>query len=318
MPAAEVPALAPYEHYLRVRDWARRMKAFGPREKTGAERAIAAALAPIWDATPDVIEGLRGLAQPLGGSAADGYRDSEPADAKTIRRDLKRLFVQVGSDLFVPEPAILGGFGCRTSAGPANTDTVRFFSAMVALQDGAVLPGFRQRQRRMVWEIGGGWGGFAYQFKTLFPNVTYVITGSPESLLLSAVYLMTAFPDARADFYEDAQAGLSGGEWNDVDFVFAPEGALDRLRFPRLDLTLDLQALAQFTPDRLDRHVQHAFDADCRYFFSLHHGDWASDEIPVWRAIDTRYWLHPVPARVQLRKGQTEYSHVIGWRRMHA
>jgi hypothetical protein len=23
-----------------------------------------------------------------------------------------------------------------------------------------------------VWEIGGGWGGFAHYFKTLFPDVT--------------------------------------------------------------------------------------------------------------------------------------------------
>jgi hypothetical protein len=307
-----------YQRYVRVRDWARRIKAVGPGETTAAEDAAAAALESLWNATPAMVADLRHLAEPLGSSAADDYRDSESADAKTIRRDLKRLFVQVGQDLLVPEPAVLGGFGCRTIAGPANADTVRFFGALVALDDGAVLSGFRQTSRRVVWEIGGGWGGFAYQFKTICPNVTYIITGSAESLLLSALYLTTAFPGARASFFETSHDDRFERDWEDVDFVFAPETALNRLRFPRLDLTVDLQALAQLTPQRVERHVQHASDAGCRYFFSLHHGDWTAGEIPAWRAIEARYWLHPVPPRIQHRKGHAEYSHAIGWRRLQA
>jgi hypothetical protein len=306
-----VTCLAPaaYEHYLRVREWARPI----------AQTPAAGALAPLWDATPETIAGLRRWAAQVGGAAAAEYEDSDSVAAKEIRRDLKRLFMQVGRELFVPEPSILGGFGARTEAGPCNTDTVRFFHALVALQDGAVLAPFRGGERRLVWEIGGGWGGFAYQFKTVCPNVTYLMTGSADTFLLSAVYLMTAFPDARCRFYGESSAGALWDGWEGIDFVFAPESALDTLRPPRLDLTLDVLALADMTPPRVEGHLRHAFANGCRYVYSLHRGDWAVDGIPaVWRSMEQRYWVHPVPPRVLAQKAGAEYSHAIGWRRMQS
>ncbi len=308
-----------YEHYLRVRDWARRMGALdspGKPARTDTELAVARALAPLWDASPDTIAGLRRWADPVGGASAADYESPESRIEKAIRRDLKRLFVQVGRDLFVEEPSFLGGFGCRTTEGRCNEDTLRFFSVLVALQDGAVLPPFRQQPRRIVWEIGGGWGGFAYQFKTVCPNVTYLITGNPDTFLVSAVYLMTAFPGARCRFFGESSTDALWHDWENVDFIFAPEEALASLRPPRLDLTLDLLALREMTSERVGRHVRHAFEAGCRYLYSLHQGDWADGESPtLWRAIERLYWLHPVPSRVELRKAGAEYSHLIGWRR---
>ena len=49
-------------------------------------------------------------------------------------------------------------------------------------------------------EIGAGWGGFAYQFKTLFPKTTYVVVDFPELFLFSASYLVTVFPEAKVRF----------------------------------------------------------------------------------------------------------------------
>ena len=67
---------------------------------------------------------------------------------------------------------------------------------------GGILEPFRRGdRRRMVVEIGAGWGGFAYQFKTLFPNTTYVIVDFPELFLFSATYLMTVFPGAAVRFW---------------------------------------------------------------------------------------------------------------------
>src|SRR5439155_23712606 len=109
---------------------------------------------------------------------------------------------QGGEELFLQESPLLGGFGFKRQHGLYNEDTIRYFKALTALHDGAVLDEFRgNTERRVAWEIGGGWGGFAFQFKTLCRNVTYLITGVPETLLVSAVYLMTAFPNARFQFY---------------------------------------------------------------------------------------------------------------------
>lgn len=304
-----------YGHYLRVREWAGRVTAFEPRStaRTADERRVASEPAPLWDATPEMIANLRAWAEPMGGGRAADYTDPVSGLAKALRRDLKRLVIQVGSDLFVPEPSVLGGFGSPTTLGPCNTETLKFFSALIALQDGAVLPELRSGRRRLVWEIGGGWGGFAYQFKTICPNVTYVITGSPAAFLVSAVYLMTTVSDARCRFY-DASAGDVWTRWDEVDFIFVPEPVL--VRPPRLDLVIDLMALARMTPQRVAHDVQQAFDAGCRYVYSLHRGNWLDGEMPpVWRALERCYWMHPVPARVELRKSSVDYSHAIGWRR---
>ena len=50
-------------------------------------------------------------------------------------------------------------------------------------------------------ELGSGWGGFAYQFKKVCPDVTYVCVDLPPTMLFSGVYLTTLFPEAKVLFY---------------------------------------------------------------------------------------------------------------------
>jgi hypothetical protein len=309
-----------YKDYLRVRDWARQVAA-----RTGAvptlteqEQHAVADLASLWNASPEMVANLRPWCAPMGGGRAADYggEGSSPL-GKRIRRDLKRLSMQVGRELFVPEPSILGGFGYGTAVDRCNAATLMFFNVLVAMQDGAVLQECRHAAgRRLVWEIGGGWGGFAYQLKTVCPNVTYVITGAPDAFLVSAVYVMAAFPDARCRFYGECSVDELWRDWEEVDFVFAPESALATLGPPRLDLIVDIMSLRAMTPGRVAAHVQHAFDAGGRYFYSLHPGGWADETPAVWSAIDASYWPHPVPPRVEIRKAHIDYSHLIGWRRL--
>ena len=173
--------------------------------------------------------------------------------------------------------------------------------------------------------MGGGWGGFAFQFKTLCPNVTYVITGLPECLLVSAVYLMTAFPDARCRLHRTGSD--IAGDWEQADFIFAPEDALDELNLPRVDAMLDVMALRHMSEARVSRHVERGFDLGARYVFSQLPGPCFPDPLPaVWRAIERRYWLHQVPPRLeataflvddfQSAPHIDDYAQAVGWRRI--
>jgi putative sugar O-methyltransferase len=47
---------------------------------------------------------------------------------------------------------------------------------------------------------GAGWGGFAWQFKTLVPRARCIIVDFAEVFLFSATYLGTLFPAARMAF----------------------------------------------------------------------------------------------------------------------
>jgi putative sugar O-methyltransferase len=223
----------------------------------------------------------------------------------------------------------LGGFGYEMRGELYNEDTLRFFAALVALQDGALLADYRHAtQRRLVWEIGGGWGGFAYQFKTVCPNVTYLITGIPEVLLVSAVYLTALFPAARCRFYDESAGDGLWDDWESLDFVFVPESAVPTLRPPRLDLAVDIMTLVQMRPERVCAHIRRAFDSESRYFYSLlPRRAKARESAMVWRAVERFYWPQPVPARDDPDPGlpsnadavkNIEYVHLVGWRRVRA
>ena len=144
----------------------------------------------------------------------------------------RRVLLKHGKrELLVPEWRAFGGFGFEIEGELYNLDTLKFFEVLIALDKGSVLEEFRSNtDRRMVWEIGAGWGGFPYQFKTLCPNVTYVITDFPELFLFSATYLMTAFPDAKVRFWGEEPFAETLANWRDYDFIFAPNSARHRVR----------------------------------------------------------------------------------------
>jgi hypothetical protein len=179
-----------------------------------------------------------------------------------------------------------------------------------------------------VWEIGGGWGGFAYQFKRVCPNVTYVTTGHPDLLLLSAVYLMSVFPGARFEFVGEGPGVGSAFrrtvDLEDTDFVFAPEWAVPTLELPRLDLTIDLMTLQAMTCVRATTHVERAFNLGSRYIYSMTR--MPADTSCVSAALERCFWPHPVPPRrdpklEEMRAAtgvetEAEFSHLVGWRRI--
>jgi putative sugar O-methyltransferase len=313
-----------YENYQQVRAWAMRMRtAAGAAAPplTGDEHAMLARVAPMWDATPEMIAALRRWCEPVSGVRASDYESRDSDMAKDLKRQIGFLRKQLGPELFVPESPVLGGFGFVDQAALYNQDTVTSFNALVALQDAAVLQAFRHVEpRQVVWEIGGGWGGFAYQFKRVCPNVTYVITGHPDLFLLSAVYLMSVFPEARFRFFDD------GADWEGADFVFAPEWAVPTFDLPRLDLTIDLMALQTMTCARATRHVERAFDLGSRYIYTMTRIDAGVSRIAVHDAIARHFWPHPVPPRRDPKledmraatgvEDEAEFSHLVGWKRI--
>ena len=318
-----------FEHYLYVRDRVRALREMEPASEavTESERRMLSVVGRLWDATPDTIAALRQQGEAISGVRASDYGPAETATRARLERDLRRLLARGDRALWVDEPKALGGFGFNGLAQLYNEDTLRFFRVLSLLQDAAVLKEFVQSTtRRTVWEIGGGWGGFAYQFKTLCPDVTYVITGQPELFLLSAVYLMALFPTAHIRFYDHRCPDAFWRDWQAVDFAFAPESAVAELQPPSLHLTVDVAALERMTPGRIDRHVRRAYDLGCSYLMSA---GGARDGQPdgasvVSAAIDRFYWRHPVSAplyaakRLSLSRESADSTYLLGWRRLHA
>jgi putative sugar O-methyltransferase len=295
------------------------------------------------DASPLIVDKLRHHSYHLTGLRVYDYRSHKERAAQQLTDKLRALLRVGDPTLFVPEPRELGGFGFEIDGGFFTVDTLKYFEGLIALDKGAVLQPFREGdERRVVWEIGGGWGGFGFQFKQLCPNVTYVLVDLPEVFLFSATYLMTMFPDARVALYGE-EPDLQD-RWLDADFIFLPHTALEAMTPPRLDLTVNMVSFQEMTSAQVDEYVAHAYALECPYVYSLNREYSAyNPEIESVHSIIGRwYWPHEVEVlpvsyvgmldsakakkgrRAKPKKGEkperasgsNDYRHVIGWRRI--
>ena len=313
---------------------------FVMKDLEAAERANSDAPSAYWreeldgfeymlDASPLIVDKARQHTHHITGLRPYDYRSNQDKRRLRFAKKLDALIDAAGGrDLLVPEHPALGGYGHEIDGERFNLDTLKFFEVLVALQKGAVLQEFRsQPERRLVWEIGAGWGGFPYQFKTLCPNVTYVITDLPELFLFSATYLLTVFPNARARFFGEVPPDQTFDGWQDLDFIFIPHTFHDAVRPQRVDLTINMVSFQEMTTAQVSGYVRRAYDWNCPFLYSLNR-DRSSHNVElsgVWEIVDRHYWSHefkilPVNYQKMLDEPpgppEREYKHVIGWRRI--
>lgn len=305
----------------------------------------------LFDASPLIVHKLRQHSFHVTGLKLYEYRSHRDAARRQLAEKLEALVEAAGGrELLVPETRLLGGFGHELDGELYNIDTLKFFEVMIALQKGAVLAGLRELERPVVWEIGTGWGGFAYVLKTLLPQVKYVITDFPELFLFSATYLQVAFPDARLHFFDpDADEPMGPP---DADFVFVPNTHLDETRPERLDLAINMVSFQEMTSEQVGQYVRHAFELEAPYLYSLNRdrSPYNPQLTSVREIIAETYWPQeisvlpgvqytqmlskppvPTPMAKKLtlkaldkskkktsKKPDLGYRHVIGWRRRPA
>jgi hypothetical protein len=291
----------------------------------------------IFDASPLVISKLRHHCYHLTGLRVYEYRSHREEMKRRLEEKLRALIELGGRELLVPESPILGGFGFEVDGQLFNVDTLKFYEVLIAMDRGAILGEFRQTtERRAVWEIGAGWGGFAYQFKSLCPNVTYFVMDFPELFLFSAVYLMTAFPAARVSFWGEEPGDKLFRSWQDVDFVFIPNSALDEFTPERIDTIINMVSFQEMTAAQVDSYVEKAFACGAPYLYSLNRdrSPYNPQMTSVRSIIEKYYWPHEIPilpvsytkwldsnksakvGKVKKESSELDYRHVVGWRRV--
>ena len=248
------------------------------------------------DASPLVIRKLRHHAFQITGARPYDYRDKGDGRPQNFEKRLRVLQSLGGDALLVPESPALGGFGYTIDGRLFNIDTLKFYEVLIAMERGGVLDTIRGIDRPVVCEIGAGWGGFAYQFKTLFPNTTYVIVDFPELFLFSATYLGALFPNARMLF-----AGTDDGQslegWRDADFVFVPQTLSHLVSTLPLNLTLNMISFQEMTDAQVRGYAAMAATAGCPLLYSLNRerSAYNNELVSVSDALAQSYALTEIP-----------------------
>lgn len=317
-----------FQTYLRVRDAVLQMldgRAAGAGHAADASDYWSEELGNIdylVDASPFIVRKLRHHAFHITNLRPYDYRDKQDGRRQMFEARLQALKALDPAGVFVPESPLLGGFGYEIDGSLVNVDTLKFYEALIALQRGGVLAEVRAADRPVVCEIGAGWGGFPYQFKTVCPRARYVIVDFPELFLFSATYLGVAFPHARMVF-----GGVDG--WEDADFVFVPNTRAHELARVPLDLTINMVSFQEMTEHQVRAYTRLAAEAECRaiYSFNREHSPYNAELASVSSVLAERYRLTEIPVldtdytsamkkppkKTQLSaRAELGYRHVIG------
>jgi hypothetical protein len=271
-PLDELRAEAPYQNYLRVRKNVMEMMRLmqGPLgAPSNYWQEELAGFDYMLDAPPLIIRKLREHCYHITGIKSYDYRRHHAHAAAAFAEKLNALKALDGGALFVPESPMLGGFGHDIEARLVNIDTLKFYESLIAMDRAGLLATARSNpEKKQVWlEIGAGWGGFAYCVKTLFPQVTYVVVDLPQTLLFSATYLMSVFPNARSAIYPETSLEGCAAKVRDYDFVFLPHFVFSQVELP-LDLAINMVSFQEMTTEQVTGYVKHLAEMGCPRLYS--------------------------------------------------
>ncbi len=328
----EQRAGAAYANYLKVReavfrmmdDWARLDPAGGPSAYWQEE---VEGFVDLFDASPLVIGDLRAHCHHITGIKAYEYREHHAH----LRPDYVAKFQMLRSldkdGLFVPEHPAMGGFGFDVGEGLANLDTLKFYEVILGLQKAGQLSRFRGEEapRRTIVEIGSGWGGFAYQFKTLCPKATFVCVDLPPTMLFSATYLTTLFPEARTLIYGEEGFEEKIRTLQSYDFVFLPHYYFPRAPLSKIDLGINMVSFQEMTTAQVEGYAQALKRLGCRRIYSMnrnrskHNNQLTTVEEALGRhfqlnlvKVSDLQYVHLVPPKKARELTDMDYRHFFG------
>lgn len=222
----------------------------------------------MFDASPLIINKLRHHTYHLTGLHDYNYRKHHNHSLVKFQKKFNYLKQKDKSNLFIGESQKLGGFGFRIDGYLINLDTLKFYEALIIMDHSGLLDTFRNGQSKTILEIGAGWGGFAYQFKSLFKDVNYIIVDLPGSLLFSATYLLTLFPSANYKFITNHN-DLIKLSTNTYDFIFIPYYLWHDLKFTPPDLIVNMVSFQEMTSSQVEGYIKKSSSWGVKKIYSL-------------------------------------------------
>jgi putative sugar O-methyltransferase len=99
----------------------------------------------------------------------------------------------------------------------------------------------------VIAEIGGGFGGLAYQLHKQIPGLTYLGFDLPELLLIQSYYLKCAFPSARIMVFNGTPELIDRAVIDGFDFVLMPNYCLPQVGESLAHMVLNFRSLSEMS-----------------------------------------------------------------------
>lgn len=259
----ESAAKPQYKFYLEARDAVLKMLENNPNKAEFASKYWHEELVGfeyLLDASPLIVDRWRHQCYHISGQHEYDYREHHQHKNKKVAKRLTALTAKYGTALLVPESPVLGGYGYTINGAKYHADTISFFECILAMDKTGLLDNFKNKSgRRTVLEIGSGWGGLTYQFKTLFPDTTYIMVDLPPTLLFSITYLKTLFPNAKTlivDGSPESVDKLNKTNIKEYDLVFIPHYVYSSLKFARPDLLINRASFQEMKASEVENYIR--------------------------------------------------------------
>ena len=115
----------------------------------------------------------------------------------------------------------------------------------------------------IICEIGGGWGGFAHCFCTIFPNTKYIITDLPNTLIFSYLFLSEAFPNKKVKLFN-----YEAESTQDCDFLLIPNTEFDKYK-GNIDGAINICSFQEMTSNQVSDYVETLHNMGAKFIYSL-------------------------------------------------
>jgi putative sugar O-methyltransferase len=126
-----------------------------------------------------------------------------------------------------------------------------------------------EQERKVVVEIGGGYGGLGYFLSKLMSNLTYVDFDLPENMALTAYYLMNSFPEKKILLYGEAE--LNEDALKNYDIIIMPNFELSNLPSKKANLAFNSYSLAEMSTETINIYITELKSISKEHIFHVNH-----------------------------------------------
>ncbi len=126
--------------------------------------------------------------------------------------------------------------------------------------------------RPVVAEIGGGYGGFAYQLLNRKGPCVYIGFDIPIILTIQSYYLMNAFPEKKFLLFDRPDINITDKTLEEYDVILMPHFQLPRLADDTVDLFINTNSLSEMDYVTVEEYLTQ-IGRTCNHFFFHENSD---------------------------------------------